>query len=96
MQTPLIEHEDVGDAKPIRQRFYCVNPEEKKYLDAEVKYMLDNGIAVPSSSSWASPCILVPKPNNTARFCTNFQKINSMTKLPSWRTALTKLGTQHL
>lgn len=59
-QTPVIEHDiDVGDAQPIRQRFYRVNPEKKKYLDAEVKYMLSNGIAVPSSSSWASPCILV-------------------------------------
>ena len=47
-QTPVIDAIDVGDAQPIRQRFYRV---KKKYLDAEVKYLLSNGLAVPSSSS---------------------------------------------
>ena len=71
MQKPLTEHDiDVGDARRISQRFHCVK--KKKYLDAEVKYVFNNGIAVPSSSSWASPSILVPRPDNTARFCTNF------------------------
>lgn len=51
-QTNLIEHDiDVGDAQPVRQRFYRVNPEKRKHLDVEIKYMLDNGIAEPSSSS---------------------------------------------
>ncbi len=41
-QMHLIKHNiDVGDAQPVRQRFYCVNPEKRKYLDAEVSYMLD-------------------------------------------------------
>ena len=70
-QTNVIEHDiDVGDALPIRQRFYRVSPEKRVSLDTEVKYMLDNCIAVPSFSSWASPCILVPKPDKTFRFCT--------------------------
>ena len=57
-QTNLIEHDiDVEDAQPIRQRFYRVNPEKRKYLNVEITYMLDNGIAEPSSSSWASPCL---------------------------------------
>ena len=84
-QTPVVEHDiDVGDAQPIRQRFYRVNPEKKKYLDAEVKYLLSNGLAVPSSSSWASPCLLVPKSDNTARFCTDFRKLNAVTKPDSF------------
>lgn len=33
------EHDvDVGDEKPIKQRFYRVNPEKRRYLDAEVTY----------------------------------------------------------
>lgn len=80
-QTHLIEHDiEVGETKPIKQRFYRVPFERRKFLDAEVKYMLDNGIAEFSSSSWASPCILVPKSDGTPRFCSDFRKVNSITK----------------
>lgn len=45
-RTPLIDHNvDVVDAKTIKQRFYRVNIEKCKYLEAEIKYMLDHGIA---------------------------------------------------
>ena len=61
-QTHLVEHDiEVGEAKPIRQCFYRVSEDKRRYLDAEIKYMLENGIAEPSFSSWASPCLLVPK-----------------------------------
>lgn len=61
-QTHLMVHDiDVGEAQPVRQHFYRVNPEKRKYLDAEILYMLDHDIAQPSSSSWASPCLMVPK-----------------------------------
>lgn len=83
--TNMIEHDiDVGDAKPIKQRFYRVNPEKRKFLDSEIEYMLKNGIAEPSSSSWASPCLLVPKSDNTPRFCSDFRKVNSVTKPDSF------------
>lgn len=83
--TPLVEHDiDIGDAKPIRQRFYRVNAEKLKCLDAEVTYMLENGIAEPSSSSWASPCLLVPKADGTLRFCSDFRKVNAVTKPDSF------------
>ena len=80
-RTHLIEHDiDVGDSEPIKQRFYRVNFEKRKYLDSEVNYMLANKIAEPSTSSWSSPCILVPKPDGTSRFCSDFRKLNSVTK----------------
>lgn len=76
--THLIEHDiDVGDSKHIKQKFYCVHP---KYLDLEVKCMLENKIAEPSCSSWASPCLLVPKSDNTPRFCSDFGKVINVTK----------------
>ena len=79
-RTHLIEHDvDVGDAKPITQRFYRVSPEKRKILDSEVSYMLDNAIAEPSSS-WASPCLLVSKPDCTYRPCTDYRKVNAVTK----------------
>ncbi|XP_023191398.1 uncharacterized protein LOC111608951 [Xiphophorus maculatus] len=84
-RTTWLEHDiDVGQVSPIKQHFYRVNMEKRKCLDAEVKYMLDNGIAEPSSSSWASPCILVPKPDNTFRFCSDYRKLNAVTKPDSF------------
>lgn len=46
--------------------------------------MLENGIAEPSNSSWASLCLLVPKSDNIPRFCTDFRKVNSVTKPDSF------------
>ena len=46
--------------------------------------MLTNGIAEPCASSWASPCILVPKPDGTFRFCSDFCKVNNVTKPDSF------------
>ena len=78
-RTNVLEH-DVGDAEPITQRFYRVNHDKRTFLDAEVSYMLENCIAEPSSSSWASPCLLVPISDNTPRFCSDFRKVTSITK----------------
>ena len=53
-------------------------------IDAEVNYMLDNHIAVPSSSSWASPCLLVEKMDKSPRCCTDFCKVNAVSKPDSY------------
>lgn len=42
--------------------------------------MLDHNIATPSSSGWASLCLLVGKSDGTVRFCMDFRKVNSLTK----------------
>lgn len=84
-RTSWIEHDiDVGEAQPIKQQFYHVAPAKRVYLDAEVDYMLKHDIAVPSPSSWASSCILVPKQDGTPRFCTDLRKVNSVTKSDSF------------
>ena len=83
--TNVMEHDiDIGDAAPIRQRFYRVPPAKQKILETEVQYLIDNGLAKPSYSSWASPCLLVAKPDNTFRFCTDYRKVNTVTKPDSF------------
>ena len=84
-QTHLLEHDiDVGESLPLRQRFYRVSQQKKKHIDKEVAYLLENGLAEPSSSAWASPCLLVGKPDGTSRFCTDYRKLNAVTKPDSF------------
>ncbi len=84
--THLIEHDIIvgDDVKPIKQRFYRVNAEKQKQMEEQINYMLKHDIAEPSISSWASPCLLVPKSDGTMRFCTDFRKVNSVTKPDSF------------
>lgn len=80
-KTLLIKHDiEVGDAEPINQRFYRVSEEKRGQLETEVHYMLDNGIAEPCSSNWASPCLLVKKPDGSLRPCTDCRRVNGLTK----------------
>lgn len=84
-RTSLIEHDiDVGDSAPIHQRYYRVSANKKQHLEKEVDYMLENGIAEPSFSSWASPSLLVTKSDGSFRFCTDYRKVNAVTKPDSF------------
>ena len=84
-KTTLMCHDvDVGDATPIKQHPYRLNPEKAEHLKNEITYMLENDIIEPSCSEWSSPCVLVPKPDKSYRFCTDFRKVNVVTKTDSY------------
>ncbi|PFX21819.1 Transposon Ty3-I Gag-Pol polyprotein [Stylophora pistillata] len=57
-----------------------LNPRKQQYLEEEMKYLLENNFIEPSSSSWSSLCLLVPKPDGGYRMCTDYRKVNSVTK----------------
>ena len=71
---------DVGTAEPIKQRAYRLSPAENEAVRTEIGKMLRAGVIRPSMSAWASPVVLVPKPNGTIRFCIDYRKINAVTK----------------
>ena len=72
---------DVIDcSKPVKQHLYRMNPIKQQYPREEVQYLLENDFIEPSQSEWSSPCILVPKPDGTFCMCTDYRKVNSVTK----------------
>ena len=81
-KTDKIYHdvELIDGSKPVKQHPYRMNPVKQQILRDEVQYLLDNDFIEPSQSEWSSPCILVPKPDGTFRMCTDYRKVNSVTK----------------
>jgi hypothetical protein len=80
-RTDLVDHDiELIDDKPIRQHPYRMHPEKLKYLKKEVDEMLDLGLIERSSSSYSSPVVMVPKPDNTLRVCIDYRKLNAVTK----------------
>lgn len=79
-RTSLIKHDiNVGEAKPIKQRFYPVSPAVEKLMYQEIDRMLALGVIEPSLSPWSSPMRLVVKPNKV-RLCLDARRVNHVTK----------------
>ena len=84
-KTSVAFHDvDEGECNPVKQHPYRVNPVKLEHMRNELDYMLQNGIIEKSSSAWSSLCILVPKPDGSYRFCTDFRKVNALTKSDSY------------
>lgn len=84
-QTHVMYHDvDVGEARPVKQHPYRMNPIKTEIMSREVKYLVENELVEGSHSEWSSPCLLVPKPNSTYRFCTDYRKVNAVTKTDSY------------
>ena len=96
--THVIEHDVVlTDSTPIKQHPYRVNPLKMKQMQEEIQYMLDNDLIEYSQSEWASPSLLVPKPDGSNRFVTDYRKVNAVTKtdpfpIPRIDSCIEKVG----
>ena len=65
--------------EPHKSAPYRVSPQKRSIMKKEVDYLLQNGLAEPSTSPWASPCLLVDKPDGSYRLCTDFRHLNKVT-----------------
>ncbi|XP_068222362.1 uncharacterized protein [Palaemon carinicauda] len=102
-RSQTIQHDIVIESgvTPIHQTYYRMVGKKLDSLKQEVQYLLDNDLAEPSTSPWASPCLLVPKPNNQLRLCTDYRKLNKVTvkdsfPLPRINDILDSIGNKKI
>ncbi len=81
----FVEHDiDVGDAVQMKLLPYRVNPHEQQLLGEELEYILEHGFIKRAYSEWSSPVTLQPKPGSQVRFCFDFRKVNSFSKVDAY------------
>ena len=68
----------VPNAK-VKHRFRKMPLAKYQEAKAEVQRLLDVGAIEPSCSSFASPIVLVRKPNGSIRFCIDYRQLNDLT-----------------
>ena len=85
--TDLIKHKiDVGGARPVKSRPNRCSEPAKVALEKHIDTMLKKDIIEESPGSpWASPVVLVLKPNQKDyRFCLDMRNANKVTILDSY------------
>lgn len=84
-------------AKPVYSQPYRAGPKSREVEHREVDKMLEKKVIEPSQSEWASPVVIIPKPDGSLRFCVDYRKLNSLTvkdsyPLPRMDECLDSLG----
>ncbi|GFW41429.1 hypothetical protein TNCV_465201 [Trichonephila clavipes] len=78
--TPFIEHRiNTRNHLPVAVPPYRMNPSKKEILKQEIDRFLSEGIIEECESPYASPVVLIPKPNGTFRLCIDYRKLNEIT-----------------
>jgi len=84
-------------ATPVRQHPYKAGLHARQMEKEQVEGMLRMEVIEPTNSEWASPVVLVPKPDGTPRFCIDNRRLNERTvkdsyPLPRMDECLDSLG----
>jgi hypothetical protein len=78
--TNLGEHNIlVTSSEPIRSKPYPVPYAMREAVDKEIDSMIAMGIVEPSTAAYASPIVVVQKPDGSNRICIDFRKLNKVT-----------------
>ncbi|KAJ8575289.1 hypothetical protein ON010_g3923 [Phytophthora cinnamomi] len=73
-RTRLLEFSiDTGANPPIKQPPYRVSHAEGEVMEAEIQRYFELGLIQPSTSPWASPVLMIRKPDGGIRFCIDYR-----------------------
>ena len=81
----------------VHAHLYRAGPQARKAEETEVQRMLSEQFIEAAQSEWASPVVLVNKPDGSLRFCIDYRKLNALTvkdtyPLPRMDECLDSLG----
>jgi len=80
--TNLTEHKvELTQREPVRCKAYPTPYKMQEIVDKEIDDLLEMGVTEHSEAHYASPVVLVKKPDNTYtyRVCVNFKELNKIT-----------------
>ena len=86
------------NSSPVTSRPYRINPPTTKKVDAVLDEFIAAGLIQHSTSSWASPVVVIPKKSSGIRITVNYKKLNKLGTLgqlpiPHVDEILDKVGT---
>ena len=65
--------------KPIKEKAYSLPHAMRETLDKEIDSMLAMGVIEESTAAYASPVVMVKKPDGSTRVCIDYRRLNSAT-----------------
>lgn len=83
--------------EPVRSKAYPSPLVTQETVRREIEVMLEMGVIEKSESPYASPIVLVRKPDGSVRFCVDFRKLNRITvfdpePIPNPENLMTRLA----
>ena len=80
--TEIVQHSiETADNLPCRQPVRRIPFALCEKVDKMVADMLKQGVIRESKSPWVSPIVLVAKKDGSTRFCVDYRRLNSITKM---------------
>ena len=91
---------EIGDATPVMQKPYPINPVKREQVLAQLKTMEEGGIIEPKENAiWLSPLVCTKKADGGMRLAVDYRILNSVTKpisqpLPELSNLLDNMGNE--